>query len=56
MCVCVCVCIPTWASRGLDGSGDGQEVGAVLCDGFDWQLVLTQRRLLHYGDGLQGLA
>lgn len=35
----------------LDGSGDA--VGAVLCDGFDWQLVLTNGRLLHDGEGLQ---
>lgn len=27
---------------------------AVLCDGLDWQLVLTNGGLLHDGNGLQG--
>lgn len=29
-------------------------VGAVLCDGLDWQLVLTNGGRLHDGNSLQG--
>lgn len=32
----------------------GGTVGAVLHDGLDWQLVLTNRGRLHDGNSLQG--
>lgn len=34
-------------------STNRNQVGPVLCDGLDGQLVLTQRSLLHDGDGGQ---
>ena len=34
--------------------GGGHAVGSVLCDGLDRKLVMTHRRLLHDGNGLQG--
>lgn len=36
----------------VGGGGDGHHVRPVLRYGFDWQLVLTYRCLLHDGDRL----
>lgn len=44
----------TCVSLALYRSGDGHYMSAILGDGFDWQLVLAQWRLLHYGNRLEG--
>lgn len=42
---CVCVRL-TCAS----GSTNGDQMGPILCDGLYWELVLTERSLLHDGN------
>lgn len=42
----------TRAALARHGGAQGHDVRSVLCDSFDGQLVLPQRRLLHYGNCL----
>lgn len=44
----------TCVSLALYRRGDGHYMSAILGDGFDWQLVLAQWGLLHYGNHLEG--
>ncbi len=44
----------TCVSLALYRRGDGHYMSAILGDGFDWQLVLTQWSLLKYGNRLEG--